>query len=179
MQQLANTLDLNVVIGTREGAEVLLVEVARAPRCRLTVNSDIGSHLPLGTTAIGMGCLVAAQVRERVRLLNELKRLHPDDWAQVRERIEQAHAQRERQRFIVSLKSAGALIAAVAVPLIGERGRVFCFAAIGPAAALPRTRLLNHVGPALADMVDRLACDLGGTRATAASPARSGRQAAR
>ena len=179
LQELADTLNLNAVIGTLDGAQVLMLEGSRAPRGRLTVNYVMGSHLPLGTTAIGMGCIVAAPIRERARLLEELRDSHPDDWAAVRERVERAHAERKQQRFIVSEKSDGQMIAAAAVPLIGENGRVFCFAAIGPAGELPRMRLLRQVGPALADLVDHLAHKLGGLPATAASPARVGRPTAR
>lgn len=179
LQELADTLNLNVVIGTLDGVHVLMLEGSRAPRGRLTVNYVMGSHMPLGTTAIGMGCIIAAPMRERARLLEELRRAHPDDWTQVRERVEQAHADCKRQRFIVSVKSDGEMIAAAAVPFIGENGRAFCFAAIGPAAELPRTRLLQHVGPALADRVDDLARQLGGSPATAAAPARTSRRTVR
>lgn len=173
MQQLADELDVSVILGTREGTQVLLLEVARPPRSRLTVNTDIGSHIPLENTAIGMSCLVAAPVRERVRLLDELQRCHAKDWGAVRERVERAHAERLRRRFIVAPRSGGSgIIASAAAPIILERGRVFAFAAVGPASEMPRERLFDLVGPALSAMVDRVAVDLGGTPADGTSPAR-------
>lgn len=179
MHELADLLDASIVLGTRDGMQILLVEIARPPRSQLTVNSEIGSHLPLATSSIGMSCLVATPVRDRMRLLKELQRLHPDNWMALRERVERAHAERERQRFVVSLHSRGGTLSAAATPLVLEPGRVFSLAAAGPSAELPRTRLLKVVGPALADLVDRIARDLGGSPATTTSPARVPRRTAR
>lgn len=172
MQRLADVLDLSVVLGTRDGAGVLLLEVARPPRNRLTVNSDIGSCVPLVSTAMGMACLVGSPIRERARLIGELQRKHAGDWSGVRERVERAHAERSKQRFIVSLGSREGTIAAAAVPLVLERVRVFAFAAVGPVFELSRLRLIKTVGPELADMVDGVARSLGGSTASQALPAR-------
>lgn len=175
LQQLAHALDLSVVLGTREGDRILLLEVLRPPTSRLRVNSDAGSHVPLATTAMGMACLVALPLRERVKLIEELRRQHTQDWKGLRERMERAHTERTRTRFVVSLQSRIGTIGAAACPLQVAR-RVFVVAAVGPAFELPRERLLLNVGPALADMVDLIALDLGGSAADAGSPARVGRQ---
>lgn len=168
MQQLADALELNIVLGTRDGLELLLLEIARPPQNGLTSDNDIGSHLPMLTTAIGMSCLVATPVRERARLLDELQRREDCYWSGgVRERIECAHAEYLRQRFIVSTHSAGRAVAAAATPLVLERGRAFSFAAIGRSVDLSASRLTRQVGPALVDMVARIARELGGSPAAA------------
>lgn len=178
LQEFADTHDITVALGTRDGNDVLLLEMARPPRSQLTINSDIGSHVPLANSSIGMACLVATPVRERVRLLEDLLRRHPQDWSGMRQRVERAHAEREQQGFIAWLPSRGGSIAATAVPLIVERRRTFGFSAAAPRIELPHARLLEVVGPALADMVDRIAHDLGGLGATPSSPARVSPRAA-
>lgn len=172
MQALADQYDLSVVLGTRDGTRIVLLEVARPTRNRLTLNSDIGSHVPLATTALGLAYLVASPVSARARLLGELQRSHVNDWPAVRERVERAHAERERLRFVVSLGSRSGTLAAVGVPLVLDRGRVFSFSAVGPAFELSRVRLNRDVGPALVETVDRIALGLGGSVASAAAPAR-------
>lgn len=168
MRQLADTLGLTVALGMREGTRVLLLEKARAPHCRMAVDSDVGTHIPMATTALGMGLLVATPVRERVRLLDELQRHHAAGWNPVRERIERAHAEHERQRFIVSTQSACGPIASAAVPLVVDGGRVFALAAVGPVDELTRSRLVGVVGPAVCQMVDAIAAELNGADAAPA-----------
>ncbi len=173
MQALADRLDISIVLGTRDGTRIVLLEVARPPHNRLTVNNDIGSYVPLATTAMGLAYLVAAPVNARARLLAELQRSHVGDWAAVRERVERAHAERERQRFVVSMESRGGTLGAVGVPLVLDRGRVFTFSAVGPAFDLSRLRLTRVAGPALVETVDRIALGLGGAVASAVAPARA------
>lgn len=172
MEQLAGAHDLSIVLGTRDGTGVLLLEVARPPRNRLTLNSDIGSRVPLASTALGLACLVGSPLRERARLIGDLQRSSAGDWTGMREQVERAHEERSRKRFILSLESRGGTLAAAAVPLVLERVRVFALAAVGPAFELSRPRLTRTVGPQLADMVDRLARSLGGSAASHAQPAR-------
>lgn len=172
MQKVADTLDMGLVLGTREGSHILFLEIARAPRSLLKIESDIGSHVPMFTTAIGLACLVACPVRDRVKLLQELQQREPGEWAGIRERVERAHAERQKHRFITSLHSRGGTLSAVSVPLIAERGRVFAFAAVGRSPEVTAARLRKLAGPTLADMVDSIARDLGGSVATAALPAR-------
>lgn len=172
MQQFARAYGLNVALGTRDGTHVLLLEVARPPRDRLQVSREVGSHVPLASTSLGLACLVALPVGERARVIELLRRSHRGDWTRVRQRVERAHAERARQRFVVLQQSREVGVSGVAVPLVVDRGRSFAFAAVGPTQELPRPRLTQIVGPALADLVDGIARELGGSVAGSASPAR-------
>jgi DNA-binding IclR family transcriptional regulator len=175
MQELAEALDLTIVLGTQEGDVMLLLEVVRPPRSRLTVNTEAGSRMPIANSALGHACLIASPLRERIRTLEALRRRDLQAWETLREQVEQGYATRMRQRFVLSARSRELTLAAAACPLLLGR-RAFGLSAVGPAVDLTRGRLMEVVGPAVADMADRVAVDLGGSAASAASPARISRQ---
>lgn len=172
MQRFAGEYGLSVALGTRERTRILLLDAVHPPQGRPTAAIDAGLYLPLASSSLGLACLVASPVGERVQLIAGMQRNLGGSRHDVRARVERAHAERERQRFVVSLPSDEGRLARVAVPLVVERRRVFAFAAAAPASELTLLRLMDVVGPALADMVARIACELGGCAASAESAAR-------
>ncbi|UUZ69714.1 helix-turn-helix domain-containing protein [Polaromonas sp. P2-4] len=90
MEALAEELDVTVILGARDRSGLVFLELIRPLRNALTVNTDAGSVVPIESTSIGQACLVAAPVTERVRVLEALRRRHPDDWDSVRKTIERA-----------------------------------------------------------------------------------------
>lgn len=175
MQRLAEELNLSVVLGLREGRRILLLEVIDPPRSLLRLNNEPGMRLSIADTSIGMACLVAAPLSERVKLLEEFYRRRPEAMAALRERVQRAHEERARLRFVSRERSPRDGLLSAACPLVMAR-RVFVVAAVGPSFELSRVRLFKTVGPALVDAVDRIARELGGSPASAELPARVSRR---
>lgn len=150
MEALSKETGLTVAMGMRDRLGIVFLEVARPAHSRLVVNTDVGSVLPLESTAIGLTYLVAAPVGERARLLEGLRRRHPDDWSEVRATIEKAHAEFQRTGFVSSQKSWGREVNGVGVPLLlSERRGLFVFNCAGPSHQLPRPYLRTVLGPKL------------------------------
>lgn len=154
MQKLAEQVDMTVSVGTRDRLGIVYLEVARPVQHRLTINNDAGTALPIAQTALGLAYIVAAPLKERVRLIESLRRRYNDDWDSIRLAIDRAHEEYRRHGYVISLKSWSRQINAVAVPMaLGDGSRLFAFNCAGPASELPKQRLTNELGPALVDMV--------------------------
>jgi DNA-binding IclR family transcriptional regulator len=105
--------------------------------------------------------LAASPVAEKARLIDGLRRRHPDDWGQVRARIEAAHDEYVRRGFVSSQKSWGRDVSAVAVPMsVDHSPALFAVNCSGPASQLSVSLLQKKLGPALCDTVARIAAEM-------------------
>ena len=154
MEALSERTDMSVGLGTRDRLGIVFLELVRPRLNRLVVNSDVGTVLPLESTAIGLGYLVGAPVRERTRLLEGLQARHADAWPVIRTVIERAHADYARQGFVMTERSWGRDVSGVAVPLqVPGRGGLFVFNCMGAAHQLSARHLRSILGPGLVEMV--------------------------
>ncbi|MGD9944028.1 MAG: IclR family transcriptional regulator [Burkholderiaceae bacterium] len=154
MQTLAEDADLTVTVGTRDRLGIVYLEVVRPVRNRLTINNDAGTVLPIAQTAIGLAYIVAAPMKERVKLLESLRRRHGAEWSTLRQSIDRAHDEFRREGFVTSIQSWSRQINAVAVPmLLSESRRLFSFNCAGPSSELPPVRLRSELGPRLVETV--------------------------
>ncbi len=154
MEALSEETDMSVGLGTRDRMGIVFLELVRPRLNRLVVNSDVGTVLPLASTAIGLGYLVAAPMRERTRLLEGLQARYPQEWPRLRQAIERAHAEYARSGFVSTQRSWGRDVSGVAVPLQGTaRGGLFVFNCAGAAHQLSARHLRTVLGPRLVAMV--------------------------
>lgn len=157
MEALAAEVDTTVILGARDRTALVFLDIVRPQRNRLTINTDAGSLVPLESTANGLAWLVGAPVAERVRVLEALRRRHPDDWAEVRRAVERAHEEHQRLGFVISHKASPSEVNGVGVPLALEGGRgLFAFSCAGPASQLSRQRMTRELGPRLVATVERI-----------------------
>lgn len=164
MEALAQELDITVIMGARDRDGLVFLELVRPPRNALTVNTDSGSVVPIESTSIGLAYLVMAPLIERVRVLESLRRHHPEDWDKVRKTIERAHTDYLRQGFVVSQHTGTSTVSGVGVPLsLGSKG-IFSFACAGPSYELTPARLTKVLGPRLADTVAKIKDAMAGRR---------------
>lgn len=158
MEALSRDTRLTVSLATRDRLGMVILEVMHPPTdTRLVVNTDAGTVLPIPTTSLGLAYLVAAPIKEREPLLEQLRQRHGDDWPRLRRTIEQAHLEYARQGFVTTRRSWGRDVNGVGVPLRLERSRaIYAFHCAGPSSALPQTLLRETIGPRLAGMVKQV-----------------------
>jgi len=149
MERLSHETQMTVSFGTRDRLGLVFLEVVRPPDAtQLIVNTDVGSVLPLASTAIGLAYLVAAPVRERAQILRRLRERHAGDWDVLRANIERAHQDLECQGFVVAQRSWGRNVSAVGVPLwLKHSQALYAFHCAGPATSLPMSFIRKDVGP--------------------------------
>lgn len=91
MTQLSAETGLTITLGTRDRLGLVILEVIRPPAVhRLVTNIDVGTVLPLASTALGLAYIVAAPIREQTQILESLRSRFSDEWPILRQRIEQA-----------------------------------------------------------------------------------------
>lgn len=82
MQDLAKQSGGTVSLGIRDGLSMILIERSRNP----TVSAlplDIGSRLPLATTAMGQAYFAAANRAERKEILKLYQERHPEQYEKI------------------------------------------------------------------------------------------------
>ena len=149
MRQLAQTLDVTVLLATREHAHMLLLEVVRPPVSTITINKAVGDLLAMETTSLGLAYLVAAAANERTAILKNLQRMASVDWTSYRADVERVHAEYKRLGFVVSRRVRGGVLSAAAVPIV-TGSEIFVLSCAGPSQQLSKALLEKRVGPLVA-----------------------------
>lgn len=153
MQQLADHAQAAVSLGSRDRLSMVYVEHSRS-RSAVTLRLDVGSRIPLATTAMGRALLAALPDGERRYLMDHLARHDRAGWPKLRKGIEQAIAHYEAHGFTLSAGDWDPDVNAVGVPLVPpDGGPILAFNCGAPAFLLPRERLASDVGPRLVHLV--------------------------
>jgi DNA-binding IclR family transcriptional regulator len=162
MQELANHSQTAVSLGSRDRLNIIYVEhclSAGAVMRRL----DLGSRIPIATTAMGRALLAVLPAKDRDWLMQHIARREGERWPKIRAGIEQAVKDLARRGFTVSAGEWHPDVSAVGVPLIAPDGTgIFAFNCGAPAFQFTRERLESDVGPRLVNLVRNVEAALNG-----------------
>jgi DNA-binding IclR family transcriptional regulator len=130
----------------------------------LGVQLDVGSRIPIATTAMGRAYLWALPAEERATLLRELRDHYGNSrWSRMRDGIERAGEMVARHGFTMSTGEWQSDVAAVGVALrLNDGTGPYAFNCGAPAFRFPEERLRNDIGPRLVAMVRNIEAALGG-----------------
>lgn len=160
MQALANYAGASVSLGSRDRLNLLYVEHCRA-KSAVMLRLDLGSRIPIATTAMGRAMLAALPEKERDWLLRHIARRESKQWPKVRVGIERAQKDLANRGFTLSVGEWQTDVTAVGVPLIPADGSgIFAFNCGAPAFHFSRERLENDIGPRLVNMVRNIEAEL-------------------
>jgi len=128
------------------------------------VQLDVGSRVPIATTAMGRAYLWALPEEERNTLLRELREHYGARWAKMRDGVERAGETVARHGFAISAGEWHDDIAAAGVALkLNDGTGPYAFNCGAPAFRFTEERLRNDIGPRLVAMVKAIEAALGGT----------------
>lgn len=153
MEKLAREFETTVIMAMRDRLSMVFVELIRPPHAGLTVNTDLGSSVPLGETSAGLAYLVGASLQERTHLLEDLQARYLENWPAIRMAVEQAHESYREGGFVIKVRSMFPEVNSVSVPLFGSGSRACVFTCAGPLRGFPRKLLAEQLGPRLVEMV--------------------------
>lgn len=161
MQELADFSKAMVSLGSRDRLSMIYVGNARSSSA-LTLSLDIGSRIPIATTAMGRAYLVAASEREREDITERVKELDEVAWPSIRDGIDRARREYAEIGCVTSFGEWQSDVNAIAVPLRPGGGlppmAINCG---GPAFTLSKEFLLEDVRPRLVELVRKLEASLG------------------
>ncbi len=129
----------------------------------LGVQLDVGSRVPIATTAMGRAYIWALPADERAALLRELREHYGSRWPRMRDGIERAGETVEKLGFAISAGEWHDDIHAVGVALkLNDGTGPYAFNCGAPAFRFTEDRLRNDIGPRLVAMVRNIEAALGG-----------------
>jgi DNA-binding IclR family transcriptional regulator len=162
MQVLSDHANASVSLGSRDRLNMLYIEHCRAIGT-VTLRLDLGSRIPIATTAMGRALLAALPESEREYLMQHIAKREGANWAKVRAGIERAIEDYKTKGFVMSVGDWQGDVHAVGVPLIPPDGSgIVAFNCGGPSFLFDRKRLLTDLGPRLVNLVRNVEASLTG-----------------
>jgi len=153
MQELADYSKASVALGSRDRLNLVYIEHCRS-ETGVTLRLDLGSRVPLATTAMGRALLAALPANERDFLFGHIAKNEGSRWPEIRAGLEQAVDDVARRGFTLSAGDWQPDVSAVGVPLVPADGSaVVAFNCGAPAYQITRERLENDIGPRLVNLV--------------------------
>jgi DNA-binding IclR family transcriptional regulator len=129
----------------------------------LGVQLDVGSRIPIATTAMGRAYLWALSIDERAALLRELREHYGSRWPKMRDGIERAGETVAKLGFAISAGEWQEDVAAVGVALkLNDGTGPYAFNCGAPSFRFTEDRLVSDIGPRLVAMVRNIEAAVGG-----------------
>ena len=161
MQELANFSRAMVSLGVRERLNLIYIENCRS-QSALTLSLDVGSRIPLATTAMGRAYLAVLTDAERADLLDQIRAQDETNWPKIRAGIDDALEQHQRYGCCGSYGEWQKDVNAIAVAFrVSNDSPILSINCGGPAFNLSPEYLLGEVRPRLLEIVKNLEMTLG------------------
>jgi DNA-binding IclR family transcriptional regulator len=150
-----------VAVGGRDRLSMIYFGQSRG--MTLGVQLDVGSRIPIATTAMGRAYFWALSEEERNTLLRDLREYYGTRWAKMRDGLERAGETVAKHGFTISAGEWHDDIAAVGVALkLNDGTGPYAFNCGAPAFRFTEDRLRSDIGPRLLTMVRTIEAALGG-----------------
>lgn len=156
MQELADYSQAMVSLASRDRLSMIYIENARSSSA-LTLSLDVGSRIPLATSAIGRAYLAIASEAERNSVYQDLREAEPKHAAKIIQAIEKSIHEYQELGCACSFGDWQKDVNAIAVPFRPGNGMpIMSINCGGPAFNLSPEFLLEKVRPKLLVLVQRL-----------------------
>jgi DNA-binding IclR family transcriptional regulator len=151
-----------VAIGARDRHSMIYFGQARSS-LTVGVQLDVGSRVPIATTAMGRAYLWALPDDERATLLRELREHYGSSrWSKMKDGVERAGEMIAKRGFAISSGEWQEDIGAAGVALrLNDGTGPYAFNCGAPAFRFTEDRLINDIGPRLLAMVRNIETALG------------------
>ncbi|NPC55446.1 IclR family transcriptional regulator [Caenimonas soli] len=157
MQELADHSHAMVSLGLRDRLSMIYVENCRSESA-LTLSLDVGSRIPLATTAMGRAYLAVCGEAERNELMERIRELDAVAWPGIRDGLERAQDEYRELGCCTSFGEWQKDVNAIAIAFQPPGGRsVMAINCGGPGINLSPEFLLAEVRPRLLELATRLA----------------------
>lgn len=154
-----------VAVGARDRISMIYVGQARSS-LTVGVQLDVGSRIPIASTAMGRAYLCALQSEERAVLMKEMREYYGSRWPRIKEGIERSEEMVAKHGFAISVGEWQDDVHAAGVALTLNDGTgPYAFNCGAPAFRFTEERLINDIGPRLVAMVRKIEAALGGVAA--------------
>ena len=151
-----------VAVGGRDRFSMIYFGQSRSS-LTVGVQLDVGSRIPIASTAMGRAYIWALPSEERAALLRELREHYGSRWSRLRDGIASAGENVAQHGFAISAGEWQDDVHAVGVALkLNDGTGPYAFNCGAPAFRFTEDRLRNDIGPRLVAMVRNIEAALGG-----------------
>lgn len=157
LQELSDEVDATVALGARDRLKMVYLEVCRGPAA-VTLRIDVGTRIPLATTAMGRALFAALPESERDFLMGHVKRCTQDaaEYSRIEMGFQQAVCDVAERGFCMSVGDWRPNVNAVGVPLVAHDRNVYGLICGGPAFTMSRKTLEKECGPRLVELAKKI-----------------------
>jgi DNA-binding IclR family transcriptional regulator len=160
-EQLMRDTGGAVAIGGRD--RLSMIYFGQSRHGVVNVQLDVGSRIPIATTAMGRAYLWALGDDERTVLLRDMREHYGSRWPKIRAGIERCGETVAKLGFAISAGEWQDDVHAVGVALkLNDGTGPYAFNCGAPAFRFTEERLRNDIGPRLVAMVRNIEAALGG-----------------
>lgn len=158
MQEMALQHNVSVALASRDRLSMIFVDVCNS-RSLSTLHLEIGSRVPMPTTAAGRAFLAGVREPERQFFYERFEeRLGTEEWGRLKVRVEDAIAQVQDRGFCYVEDEWHQGMRAVGTPLLSmDRHTVMSMICGAPSFAVERDTLERDLGPRLTHLCRSLA----------------------
>lgn len=150
-----------VAVGARDRLSMIYFGQSRSS-LTVGVQLDVGSRIPMATTAMGRAYFWALPADERTQLLRQFREHYGSRWTKVRDGLLRAEETLAEHGFAISAGEWQDDVHAVGVALkLNDGTGPYAFNCGAPAFRFTEERLRNDIGPSLVAMVRDIESALG------------------
>lgn len=161
MALLAEETGAAAHLGVRDGDHIVLIEHVR-PRNAVVISAlDVGTRIPLATSAAGRAYIASQTPGEREALMKELEAAAGSRWRQQLPQLQAAFKEFAREQVCSSVGEWHPDINAVATTLRGARGELYALSCGGPASVVSRKLLTERVARRLVETAQAISAECG------------------
>ena len=160
MQEIAEIALGSVALTSRDRLHMIYRDVRHSSRS-VRVRLDVGSRIPVGTSAAGMAAIHGLPADEREFLLDAIRGRFPETWSITEKLVHETAEHIEKHGFCVVRGGVYPDSIAVAAPFVAPDGSsVLAFNCASLIRDLPDERIYAQVGPMLVDMASSVRTEL-------------------
>ena len=164
MQAVADDASASVALGGRDRLSMVYIGHCRSETQGISVRLDVGSRLPIATSAMGRAYLAALPQADRDETCELIRHRAGADWPRIKASIEEGIEQVATHGFAMSVGEWQQDVNGVGVPFVPDDGSgILAFNCGAPAFRIDRDRLQNELGPRLVSMVQSISRILSAT----------------
>ncbi|WP_372921273.1 IclR family transcriptional regulator [Roseovarius sp.] len=152
MQELADYCRATVALGVRDGSEMIYIERARDKTVVTAHPLDIGSRMPVATSAQGRAWLAGQPSWALEEIFADLSVSYSAEWPNVRKGIERALELYRAKGYVTSIGEWEAATNAVGAPVFLRDGTCLALTCGGPS---------HRIKPGMIEDLGRRTVDLG------------------
>lgn len=161
MHELAQRTGASVYLAIASDLDMLIIEVARSQKGMLLTRLDIGSRVPMSTSALGRAYLQSVDAQAREHLLERMALTHGDHWATIWKNMQASFRKAKRVGYNSSLGEVYPDIHSIATAMTTPTGETVVLNCGGPSMYLTSEVIERLVGPALISSAAKLRCAIG------------------